>query len=149
TVTVNAMPIANAGEDQTICYGETTRLTATGGTSYLWSNGETTASIEVKPNTETVYSVTVSSNNCSDTDEVTVFVNEAPELIITGNLIIDDGESTTLTVTGSDNYEWSTGEKIESITVSPKVTTTYSVSSKGDNGCYGIASVTVKVAAQV
>ena len=41
------MPIANAGPDQTICEGVTATLTASGGSSYLWSTGATTASIKV------------------------------------------------------------------------------------------------------
>ncbi|WP_417370579.1 Ig-like domain-containing protein [Gelidibacter japonicus] len=149
TVTVNDIPTANAGEDQTICNGETTTLTATGGTSYLWSTGQTTASIEVSPTTDAVYSVEVSANGCSSTDEVSIFVKDAPELSISGNLIIVEGKATTLTVSGGDNYKWNTGESTESITVSPEVTTTYSVSSNGPNGCSSNASVTVTVVQQV
>ncbi|WP_190246273.1 T9SS type A sorting domain-containing protein [Gelidibacter gilvus] len=149
TVTVNAIPVASAGEDQTICFGQTTTLTATGGTSYLWSTGATTASIEVNPTAETTYSVEVSNNGCFNTDDVSVFVENVPVLTITGDIIISEGESTTLTVIGGDNYEWSTSETTESITVSPKVTTTYSVSSRGSNGCSGNASITVAVAQEV
>ncbi|WP_163515724.1 Ig-like domain-containing protein [Gelidibacter japonicus] len=149
TVTVNDIPTANAGDDQTICNGETTTLTATGGTSYLWSTGQTTASIEVSPTTDTVYSVEVSTNGCSSTDDVSVFVKDAPVLSITGNLTIVEGKTTTLTVSGSDNYLWNTGGSSESITVSPEVTTTYSVSSNGPHGCSSNASVTVTVVKQV
>jgi len=76
-VTVNPLPTANAGDDVTICAGEAVELTATGGGSYMWSNGETTASITVSPTAETTYTVTVTSDdNCVDSDEVTVFVNQ-------------------------------------------------------------------------
>ena len=41
---------------------------------------------------------------------------------------ICEGDNATLTVTGdADSYVWSTGETTQSITVSPNVTTTYSV----------------------
>ena len=149
TVTVNDLPVANAGEDQIICEGESTILTASGGTSYLWSTGETTASIEVNPELETTYSVEVISNNCSSTDEVTVFVNEAPTIIVTEDIVIVEGESTTLTANGGDNYEWNTGETTESISVTPDVTTTYSVSSLGANGCIATVNVTVTVVPEV
>ncbi len=149
TVTVNDLPVANAGEDQIICEGESTILTASGGTSYLWSTGETTASIEVNPELETTYNVEVISNNCSSTDEVTVFVNEAPTIIVTEDIVIVEGESTTLTANGGDNYEWNTGETTESITVTPDVTTTYSVSSLGANGCIATVNVTVTVVPEV
>ncbi|WP_179006928.1 T9SS type A sorting domain-containing protein [Winogradskyella forsetii] len=145
TITVNALPIALAGEDQSICQGETATLTATGGTSYLWSTGETTASIEVSPTEETIYSVEVSDDNCSSTDEVAVFVNQAPELVITEDLVIVEGESALLTASGSDNYEWSTGETTYSITVNPTATETYTVTTLGIGNCLSTAEVTVTV----
>ncbi len=149
TVTVGLLPLAEAGEDQIICEGEFATLTATGGTSYLWSTGDTTASIEVSPELETTYIVEVISNNCSSTDEVTVFVNDAPNISITEDLVIVEGETTTLTASGGDNYEWDTGEITESITVTPDVTTTYSVSSLGANGCISTVNVTVTVVPEV
>src|SRR5690606_24105283 len=49
---------ASAGIDQQICEGTGTTLTATGGASYEWSNGATTASIDVSPGSTTTYTVT-------------------------------------------------------------------------------------------
>ncbi len=40
-----------------------TALTASGGGTYIWSTGQTTASINVAPNTTTTYSVTVTSTD--------------------------------------------------------------------------------------
>jgi uncharacterized protein YjdB len=148
-VTVNAIPTANAGEDQTICEGESIILTASGGISYLWSTGETTESIEVNPEIETTYDVEVISNDCSSTDSITVFVNYAPEITISEDIVIVEGESTTLIAGGSDNYEWSTGDTTDSITVNPLVTTTYSVSSIGVNGCSTSLDVIVTVIPEV
>lgn len=144
TVTVNEILVANAGKDQTICKGQSTTLTASGGTSYLWSTGETKASIEVDPSVETIYSVEVSSGNCSSTDEVIIYVTEAPELTVTADLTIEGGESTTLTVAGATSYEWSTGAKGDSITVSPTATTTYTVTGTS-NGCETTARVKVTI----
>jgi hypothetical protein len=148
-VTVNAFPIANAGEDQNICQGESIVLNATGGTTYLWSTGETTESIEVNPELETTYEVEVISNDCSSTDSVTVFVTNAPDITISEDVVIVEGESTMLIASGSDDYEWSTGETTESITVNPMVTTTYSVSSIGVNGCSSSLDVIVTVIPEV
>ncbi len=149
TVTVSAIPTANAGEDQTICDGDTITLTASGGNSYLWSTGETTASIDVSPTADTVYDVEVISNNCSSTDTVTVFVSEAPNLTVSDDVVMVEGESTTLNVSGSDNYTWSTGETTASITVSPTVTTTYTVTSNGNNGCSSTEDILVTVIPEV
>lgn len=45
--------------DTMICRGESSTIWASGGESYLWSTGETLASILVNPNITTVYSVTI------------------------------------------------------------------------------------------
>ncbi len=142
TVTVNALPVANAGEDVSVCFGDSITLTASGGSTYLWSTGETTQSITVSPGETTIYSVEVFENNCSSTDQVMVTVNELPIVDAGSNVTINVGESTTLTATGADTYLWSTGETTQSITVSPVETTTYSVTGF-TNGCENTNTVTV------
>ncbi|WP_405205155.1 collagen-binding domain-containing protein [Aquimarina sp. LLG6339-5] len=127
TVTVKTVT-ADAGDDQTIAVGETAILTATGGDTYVWSTGETTATIEVSPEETTTYTVTVFANGCSAEDEVTVSVEGCTLVADAG----DDqeiclGEEVVLTVAGEGDVLWSTGETTASITVSPTETTTYSV----------------------
>ncbi len=65
---------ADAGDDQTICRGDTAVLTGTGGGTYLWSTSETTASIEVNPSITTAYTLTVTNFGQTSTDEVTINV---------------------------------------------------------------------------
>ncbi|MCB0464004.1 MAG: T9SS type A sorting domain-containing protein [Flavobacteriaceae bacterium] len=147
-VTVNEIPTANAGTDQTICEGETITLTATGGSSYLWNTGATSASINVSPNSTTTYSVTVTQNGCTDIDEVLVTVNSSPTANAGNDISILEGDSTTLSASGGNTYLWSTGETTQSITVNPNTTTTYSVTAFM-NGCEDTDSVIVTVNAQV
>ena len=64
---------------------------------------------------------------------------------ITGNTTINYGGSTTLTASGANTYHWSNGANTAGITVSPTTTTTYTVTGTDNNGCTGIASVTVIV----
>jgi hypothetical protein len=75
TVTVNPLPTAYAGADQTICLGQSANLTAFGGGTYLWSNLAMSQSTNVTPTTTTTYTVTVTSNDCSASANVTVFVD--------------------------------------------------------------------------
>ncbi|MFN4081546.1 MAG: beta strand repeat-containing protein, partial [Saprospiraceae bacterium] len=59
--------------------------------------------------------------------------------------IICVGASATLTATGGLSYAWSTGENTASITVSPLVTTTYTVTATDGLGCTGTATVQIVV----
>ncbi len=142
TITVNENPIANAGDDIETCLGTEVTLTASGGSSYLWSTGETLASINVNPNTTTTYTVEVFENNCSSVDEVTVTVNQIPNVDAGEDQTIFVGETATLTAVGADSYIWSTGETTQTITVNPILDTSYSVTGITNN-CENIDSVTV------
>jgi len=129
-VTVNEMPTVNAGVDVEICRGESITLTATGsGDSYIWSTGETTASITVSPTETLVYDVTTMLNNCSVTDDIVVTVNDVPNVELGSDISICYGESITLTAVGDGDFVWNTGETGASITISPTETTTYSIAS--------------------
>jgi gliding motility-associated-like protein len=55
---------ANGGPDRFVCGPDSIVLTARGGTSYLWSTGDTTASIQVYTNTSRVYWVETRIGNC-------------------------------------------------------------------------------------
>ncbi|MBI4646394.1 MAG: T9SS type A sorting domain-containing protein [Bacteroidia bacterium] len=73
TLTVNALPTAAISGTTTICSGETTTLTASGGVSYEWSTTETTAAIDVT--VANTYTVTVTDGNgCADTESAIVTV---------------------------------------------------------------------------
>ncbi|MFK2820261.1 T9SS type A sorting domain-containing protein [Flavobacteriaceae sp. LMIT009] len=149
-VTVNEVPIANAGEDAEVCEGNEIILTASGGTTYLWSNGETSQTITVSPTTTTNYSVIATTNGCSSTDEVTVTVLPRQTINAGSDVDINYGESTTLTVTGGvGDILWSTGETTESITVSPTNNTTYTVQVTGANGCIATDEINVTVIGSV
>jgi hypothetical protein len=71
--------IANAGENIKICENTCTPLIATGGLTYLWNNGFTTASISACPLIDTHYKVTVSdAAGCTDVDSVLVNIEPFP-----------------------------------------------------------------------
>jgi gliding motility-associated-like protein len=145
TVTVNSLPVANAGNDTSVCVGNSIILTATGGTTYLWSNGATTASANVQPTANTYYTVTVSNGTCSNTDSVLVSVNSKPNISLGNDITICSGDITTLTAIGGQQYIWSTGATTNSIQVSPVTTADYAVTGTGSNGCSAADTIRINV----
>ena len=67
-------PKADAGDDLTICKGESITLTGSGGEEYLWSTGESQTEISVNPERTTTYTLTATRGGVSDIDEVTITV---------------------------------------------------------------------------
>lgn len=140
TVTATANPTA-------ICPGGTSTLTAGGASTYEWSTTSTSNPITVTPSGTTTYSVTgTDANTCTNSATVTVTQNVAPTIGINASATtICEGTSTTLTGTGGVLYGWSTGATTNSITVSPTMTTTYTVGAQDINGCTGTAEITINV----
>ena len=124
TVTVNPLPttptVAASGST-TFCTGGSVTLTSSAGTSYLWSNGATTQSINVTNSGS--YTVQVADgNSCQSAPStaVTVLVNPlpaTPTVTASGSTTFCTGGSVTLTSSTGSSYLWSNGETTQSITV--------------------------------
>ncbi len=72
TVTVNAVPSVSATSSASlICNGQSATLTASGATTYSWSTTAPTNSIVVSPTITTSYTVTGTSNNCTNVTIIT------------------------------------------------------------------------------
>ena len=141
-LTVNQMPSISITGNTTICKGNNITLTAGGG-SCSWSTGSNNTFITVAPIVNSVYSVTVSNGNCSDTASVAISVFTAQAFAQTDTAICE-GASVPLIASGGSNFLWSTGEQSANITVSPVITTLYSVTVT-TGSCEASATVTVTV----
>lgn len=140
-VFVNELPVIDLGRDLEIKKGDKITISApTGFASYNWSTGETTPSITVSPEQQTVYTIVVTNTNgCSSEDSIIVNVKEVEEVNTSQNQItvskdqtICIGDSVVLEANGADSYLWSDGSTENSIEVSPSVTTNYSLLAKKD-----------------
>lgn len=82
TITVHPLPIANAGQNDTITIGSSTQLTATGGIQYTWTPATGLSNISIynpvaNPTITTTYYVTVTDVfGCVNTDSVIIYVIE-------------------------------------------------------------------------
>ena len=143
TVIADPAPVVSvsANGPTTFCSGDNVVLTASGGSSYLWSNGQTTQSITVT--TSGNYSVTAYSanGNCTAISSViAVTVNPSPAPVITasGPTTFCAGGNVTLSATGGGNYLWSDGSTTSSINVT--TSGNYYVTVTNANGCSGISN---------
>lgn len=108
-VTANPTPTVTVSST-TICRGQTTMLTASGGTnagetpSYLWSTGANTASIQVSTTATAVYSVTGTTlAGCSASASGTVTVNGQPQINSITQSTACVGTVASLTVNATNN----------------------------------------------
>lgn len=137
-VFVNQLPVADAGADVDICWGESATLQASGGTNFVWNTNETTSSITVSPTADQSYSVEVSSaENCMATDDVTVVVHALPAQ----PTIISNGPM--LETSGGQSYQWYLdGNPIQDANgpnYSPTQDGDYTVELVDANGCSSVS----------
>lgn len=155
-VTVNPIPIINAGSDVSICGGASTTLTATGGSTYSWSPAGSLSNAAISnpiatPASTTTYTVIgTTAAGCSSTDVVTITVTPISVTASSASPTICFGENTTLTGSGGTTYSWTPSATLDNPTIAnpvatPTATTTYTVVGTGGSGCTATAVVTVVV----
>lgn len=133
----------------TICPGASATLTATGATSYTWSNGISSNSITVNPSVTTNYTVTGVIGTCTSQAISTVSVVASSTLSITGDTLLCSGQTSTLIANGSGAYTWSPASTLSSssgsvVVASPTITTTYSATG-ASTLCANPAVITISV----
>jgi gliding motility-associated-like protein len=83
-ITVTDLQVEILPANPFVCQGDTLQLSAqAGGTGliYSWSTGETTPFINISPQTETAYALTVTDlNGCTDSEQTTVIVYPVPSV---------------------------------------------------------------------
>ncbi|MCF8277074.1 MAG: M4 family metallopeptidase [Flavobacteriales bacterium] len=108
---------------------------ATDADSYSWSNGQITSNITVSPTSQETYSVTASNACGNATDQLTIDVNPLPTISASADQELCAGESVQITSSGTGTIDWQpTGETTSNITVSPAQTTTYTVTASNNCG---------------
>ncbi|HLO53477.1 MAG TPA: gliding motility-associated C-terminal domain-containing protein, partial [Saprospiraceae bacterium] len=132
----NSLTVSITG-DNDICFGTSTVFTASGGASFLWSNGETTPSITIT-DADTYSVIVTDANGCTGSASRDLTVGNSMTVSITGDNDICFGTSTVFTASSGASYLWSNGETTPSIIITDA--DTYSVIVTDANGCTGSAS---------
>lgn len=152
TISVNVTSAINLNIASTMsvsCSGAPVVLTASGASSYTWNTGPNTTTISVTPSVSTNYTVNGTSGSCSGSTVITIGVSTNPTIssVTSQSLIctLPSQQSATLTASGATTYSWNTGATTAAITVSPGITTTYTVTGYNAQGCSNTSIITQSV----
>ena len=134
------------------CTGSTVVMTASGGTSYAWSTGETGNSIVVTPQVATNYSVIVTNGTCSETLTTTASPVTITDFDLVDTLYMGAGETESLTgpTSGFISYNWYPTDQIDNplgatITITAESAHTLYMDATHSSGCVLSDSVVIIV----
>ncbi len=161
TNSVNYNPLANADDgsciycnpvsyiitpDTNICSGDSVILEINGGNSWYWSNGETTSSVTIKPDTDTIYSVYVSDTaKCWELATIQVNVHhqtEAEFWVNPNSLIAGDSIQFINTSMNATDYMWTFDDAVNNTSAEKNPRHLYSINGQknvtlvASNICY-------------
>ena len=143
-----ALPIFSLGNDTGFCNQVSYQLDGPENVkSYLWQNGTMMQSLSVN-GAGLFYLEVEGANDCVYKDSITISLYTSPTITLGNDTIIPASGSLTLTPgAGFSEYDWSTGESTESISVSD--TGTYSVTVTDANGCTASDEIRVPSTASI
>lgn len=164
TVFVHPAPKANAGKDQSVCFGQSALLTGSGGTLYFWYppsylDDARNASPTAKQLPASIsYFLSVTDNNgCVSLQKDTVLI------LVSTPPLLNAGRDTTLAIgqplpllakdvnnTGFTRYEWSPGYGLDNAFIANPNTTLdrdmyYTVTATSPIGCQATDDIRIKV----
>ncbi len=141
-ITVLPLPVPSITIPSILCEQTAFSLSASGGSSYLWSTGSTAVSINQTINSAATYTITVTAaNGCTASTSAVITPNSKPTPNISGATSFCPGSSTTLDAgSGYTFYNWSNGASTQTFSVN--TVGTFTVTVTNSNGCSGTANVT-------
>lgn len=138
-----AQPIITASGSTTICDGDSITLSAPAGFDYLWSNGDTSASIAIHT-AETLTLAVIDGNGCTSPVSVPISISISPlpaqpQILASGLLAICQTDSVTLSGPAGFDYLWTTGATTQNLTIG--TSGTFALQVIDANGCISPASL--------
>jgi gliding motility-associated-like protein len=149
TVTVIPNPVITVNTS-TMCFGESTALTATGADTYSWFPSTSLSSgtgsvVTASPNVNTSYIIYGTVGTCSSSATSNVFVTKVVVTATSANIC--PNSTGVLTANGASTYTWSPSASLNtsvasSVIASPTVNTIYSITGQ-IGACTGSTTVLV------
>ncbi len=147
--TAYPLPLVDAGSNAIFCRNKPYNLLPTGAVSYIWDVNPTlsctncTSPIAL-PTSNTMYKVTGKSiYGCVARDSINITVQQPFKLVVSKNDTLCLGKSSTISVSGASNYQWSPATWLSnttgaSININPTSATgiSYQVIGSDSNGCF-------------
>lgn len=134
-ITVLNPPVVNISGASSGCAGSNVLLSASGANTYTWSVGSTLAQVNVSLNAPACYSVIGTGiNGCKSMAVKCLSVTPGPVLSVSGPTMVCLGTSALLTASGATNFTWNVGPVTSTLSVSPTITTNYSLTGNS-GGC--------------
>ncbi|MFO0355914.1 MAG: SBBP repeat-containing protein [Sphingobacteriaceae bacterium] len=153
-------PIAPANTTPSVnlrfCAGNTTTLNVSSTSTVNWyasptsttslGTGNSYTTPVLSAGTHTYYAESSSCTVSISRTAITITVFPLPNLnIVASPTLLCAGKSTTLTVSGANTYTWDNGANTTTISVSPGVTTVYSVTATNSFNCVNSQTVNITV----
>lgn len=148
TSALNPVNVSIAYNSTVFCSNSIQSYTASGASTYSWSNGETSSIANYTSTNSSYISVTGTNTltGCSGTNSLLVSVNPSPNILINASASsICLGKSSNLAALGASSFTWDSGQNGNSIVVSPTISTTYTVTGSNANGCESSAVQYIQV----
>ncbi len=132
------------GPNRDICKGDTLSLKASGAATYDWDQGIKNGEVFQPDQSRTYTVIGTDANQCKDTAQVQVQVNERPQVVAGADQRVCLGDSIQLKGSGASTYQWSDGVK-DGVFFAPQSSQTYTLIGSNGGTCLDTAQVKITV----
>jgi N-acetylneuraminic acid mutarotase len=148
TITVNPLPQIQVSAPSSVCAGTSFTVSASGASTYTWNGVSTNASsFSVSAQSSSVYVAIGTQSSCTGSGSATVTVHALPSFTISSPAaVLCKGSTVTISSSGNYSFLWDNATSGPTISVSPTVTTAYTLAATNvTTGCNSAKTFTQTV----
>jgi gliding motility-associated-like protein len=143
-ITVNSLPLVNAGNDTSICINNTAIVKASGAKTYVWDNGVTDRTSFTPLTSKQYVVIGTDVHGCVNKDSLLLTVNNLPIITAGNDTTVCQGFDVILKGKGGLSYQWDNGIT-DKVLFKANANKKYVVIGKDINGCINKDSLLVNV----